>query len=167
MYVSLAQLARIPGSLELAQVASEAHGAVVDAQLMELTLTAGDRSSYSAEQIADADAALAVIEQASIEADSVINGYLGKRYTLPLANPPDILSTWARAITRNRLHANRISDPQSDPIARDYRDAIKFLEQVAAGKFSLGIDDPEQAPSSAGDVRFSAGSKVWGRNVQP
>lgn len=166
-YVSLAQLAKIPGSLELAQVASDAHETVVDAELMELTLTGGDRSAYTAPQIADADAAKATIEQASGEADSVIDGYLGKRYTLPLATVPTILATWARSITRYRLHANRISDDRTDPIARDYRDAVRFLEQVAAGKFSLGLNDPAQAPSSAGDVRFSAGTKSFGREVWP
>lgn len=167
MYITLAQLARIPGSLELAQVASEAHGAVVDAELMELTLTGGDRSAYTAQQIADADAAKATIEAASAEADAVIDGYLGKRYALPLPTILPILTTWARSITRYRLHANRISDPDRDPIARDYRDAIKFLTQVAAGNFSLGLDDPEQTTSAGADVRFTAGTKVFGRAVIP
>lgn len=166
MYITLAQLARIPGSLELAQVASEAHGAVVDAELMELTLTGGDRSAYTAQQIADADDAKATIEEASAEADAVIDGYLGKRYALPLTIVPPILSTWARSITRRRLHAHRISDPNNDPIDRDYRDAIKFLTQVAAGSFSLGLDDPEQTSADA-DVRFSSGTKVFGRAVLP
>ena len=44
-YVTLPQLAEIPGALELAQVATDQHAAaVVDATLMELTLRAGDRS---------------------------------------------------------------------------------------------------------------------------
>jgi len=167
VYVTLTELAQIPGALELAQVASDQHGAVVDAELMELSLLAADRSAYTAPEIAAADAALVRITQAMTEAQSVIDGYLGKRYALPLATVPTILATWARSITRYRLHANRISDDRTDPIARDYRDAIKFLEQVAAGKFSLGIDDPLAGPSATSDVRFNPGYKVFGRGVLP
>jgi phage gp36-like protein len=167
VYVTLAQLAELPGALELAQVASDAHGAVVDAELMEATLLNGDRSAYTPEQIAAADSARARIEQAMTESAAVIDGYLGKRYTLPLAATLPILATWARSIARYRLHASRISDDRTDPIARDYRDAVRFLEQVAAGKFSLGLDDPERAPSAAGDIRIDPGSKVFGRRVLP
>lgn len=167
MYTTLAQLAEIPGALELAQAASDAFGAVVDAQLMESTLLDGDRSAYTAEQIAAADSARARIEQAVSEADAVIDGYLGRRYALPLATMPAILATWARSIARHRLHASRVIDERTDPIARDYRDAIRFLEQVAAGRFSLGIGDPERSPASAGDVRIDAGRKVFGRAVLP
>ncbi|WP_254794013.1 phage protein Gp36 family protein [Pseudomonas aeruginosa] len=31
---------------------------------------------------------------------------------------------------------------EKDPIVRDYRDALKFLQLTAEGKFSLGQDDP-------------------------
>lgn len=167
MYVTLAQLAELPGALELAQVASDAHGAVVDAALMEATLLDGDRSAYTADQIAAADSARARIEQATVEAGAVIDGYLGRRYTLPLAAAPPILATWARSIARYRLHASRISDDRTDPVARDYRDAVRFLEQVAAGKFSLGTGDPERTSAAAGDVRIEPGRKVFGRAVLP
>lgn len=166
-YVSLSQLAEMPGALELAQVASDKHGALVDATLLELTLLAGDTSGYDAEDIAAADSALARVEQASSEADALINGYLGKRYTLPLSSTPGILATWARAIVRYKLHGDRLSTETSDPIARDYRDALKFLEQVAAGKFSLGIEDPSSQGSGLGEVRIEPGKKVFGREFLP
>lgn len=166
-YVTLPQLAQIPGALELAQVASDAHAPVIEAELMELTLLGGDRSGYPADEIAAADAAAARISQAIAEADGVIEGYLGKRYTLPLASVPDILATWARHITRYKLHSNRISDERSDPVARDYRDAIKFLTQVAEGRFSLGLQDPETQGPGQGDVRMEPGRKVFGRDYLP
>lgn len=63
-------------------------------------------------------------------------------YPLPLPHVPLILKGWARAIVRYRLHAHRISDEKSDPIVRDYRDALNLLGLVAVGKFSLGLGDP-------------------------
>ncbi len=166
-YVTLPQLSEMPGALELAQVASDKHGALVDAALLELTLLNGDRSAYAPEEIAGADRARERIEQASTEADALIDGYLGKRYTLPLANAPGILTTWARAIVRYKLHGDRLSTEGNDPIVRDYKDALKFLEQIAAGKFSLGIEDPSSQGNGLGEVRIDPGKKVFGREFLP
>jgi phage gp36-like protein len=169
-YVTLLQLAELPGALELSQVATDRHAAgIVDAQLMELTLTDGDRSAYSADDIAAADQARARIVQASGESDALIDGYIGKRYRLPLplTQIPTILTTWARAITRYKLHGERISSEPSDPIVRDYKDALRFLQQVAEGKFSLGIEDPEAQGNGPGEVRIDPGLKVFGREHLP
>ena len=166
-YVTLPQLSEMPGALELAQVASDKHGALVNAALLELTLLDGDRSGYDPDDVAAADRARERIEQASTEADALIDGYLGKRYTLPLPSPPGILTTWARAIVRYKLHGDRLSTETNDPIVRDYRDALKFLEQIAAGKFSLGIEDPTSQGSGLGEVRIDPGKKVFGREFLP
>lgn len=167
MYVTLVQLADSPGALELAQVASTSHEAIVGAELMDLTLRGGDRSAYSAPEIAAADEARARIEELVAETAGLIDGYLARRYTLPLAAVPVILATWARAIVRYKLHSHREGDERSDPVVRDYRDALRFLQQVAEGKFSLGLQDPEQSPANDGDVRFEGGPKVFGRRVLP
>ncbi|KAF1692760.1 hypothetical protein CSC62_14090 [Pseudoxanthomonas jiangsuensis] len=167
-YVTLPQLAEIPGALELAQVATNQHAAaVVDATLMEATLRGSDRSAWSADEIDQADKAAARISEAVVEAGAVIDGYLARRYTLPLASTPGILVKWARSITRYTLHADRISDDRTDPVARDYRDAIRFLELIAAGKFSLGLDDPTTGPAAAGEIQINPGHKVFGREHLP
>lgn len=166
-YVTLLQLAESPGALELAQVASSTHGAVVDAELMERTLRGEDRSAYTADEIAAADEARARIEQLVLDADGLIDGFLGKRYKLPLPTAPRILVTWARAIVRYKLHPDRQGDDRTDPVVRDYRDTLKLLHQVATGLFSLGVDDPEQSPVAAGEVRFEDGAKVFGRKALP
>jgi phage gp36-like protein len=166
-YLTLLQLADLPGALELAQVASDKSAQEIDAALMQLSLTGGDRSSYSSGDIAAADAAIARIEQAGSEADAIIDGYIGRRYTLPLTSVPSILATWARAITRYKLHGDRISSEGTDPIVRDYKDAVKFLALVAAGQFSLGLEDPEAQGSGTGGVHIDVGQKVFGRSVLP
>ena len=164
MYVELVQLAERPGALELAQVASTEHQAIVAADLMEATLRGGDRAAWSTEALAEADAALARIVDAVNQADGLIDGYLRqRRYALPLFPVPRLVAEWSRAIARYYLHRNSITDERSDPIARDYRDALRQLQQVVDGKLSLGPEDP-QAPKTEG-VQISAAERVWDRNT--
>lgn len=166
-YITLPQLAEMPGALELAQVASDKHHRPISAQLMDVTLREGDRSGFTPEQIEQADIAAARIFEAIDESSSIIDGYLARRYTLPLPRPPGILVTWARAIVRYKLHPDRIAGEGTDPVVRDYKDAIRFLELVASGKFSLGIDDPTAGTTGAGEIQIHPGDKVFGRRFMP
>ena len=168
MYLTFAQLVVSPGALEIAQVASTSHAAeLVDAELMERTLLGTDRSGFDAAAIAAADKAALRIQELIDESAAVIDGYLARRYTLPLPTAPQILTTWARDILRYKLQPDREGDDRTDPVIRRYRDATKFLELVAAGKFSLGIEDPEVSAATEGDIRFDSGTKVFGRGALP
>ena len=164
MYVTPAQLADRPGARELAQVATPEASAIVADDLMDATLRGKDRSVWPPDQVAVADAALARIQQAIDDAGALIDSFLGGRYTLPLASVPSVLVTWARAISRYYLHQDRLSSEQDDPIVRDYRDTLKLLQLVAAGKLTLGVGDPAQADPPGGDVQFVPGRKVFGRD---
>lgn len=162
-YVTHIELAERPGARELAQVASTEHQAIVDYELMDATLRGGDRSAWLADAIAEADQALARIDDAVTEADGLIDGFLAKRGYLPLSPVPPVVTGWSRAIARYLLHKGRISDDRTDPIARDYRDALKLLQLTADGKFSLGAEDPVVVAGGT-DVRFSGDANVFGRD---
>lgn len=162
MYLALAQLCDRPGPRELAQVATPEASKIVADDLMAASLTGADRTSWPAAEIAVADLAVARINSAIAEAAAVIDGYLARRYPLPLSVVPEIVTSWARAITRYKLHANRISDEKSDPILRDYRDALKLLALTAEGSFSLGVSDPV-VTAPATDVRFESAPSVFSR----
>lgn len=166
-YITLPQLAEMPGALELAQVASDKHQRPISAQLMDVTLRDGDRSGFTPAEILQADTAATRISEAIDESSSIIDGYLARRYTLPLPKSPGILVTWARAIVRYKLHPDRITGEGTDPVVRDYKDAIRFLELVASGKFSLGIDDPTAGSAGAGEIQIHPGDKVFGRRFMP
>lgn len=167
-YVSHSQLADRPGALELAQVASEQHGAVVDAELLEATLRGSDRSAWDPADIAAADVALQVIVDAIADADGRINGFLLQAgYPVPLNPVPAIVAGWSRDITRYTLHKDRIGDDRSDPIARAYRDAMRLLELTAQRKFALGIEDPQRNDDGESGMAFDTGSKAFGRDALP
>lgn len=170
-YITHTELAERPGALELAQVASTGHYAVVPAELLEAALRGGDRTAWTPEQNAQADEALRRIDDAIRDADALIDGFLVQRgYTVPLALPShsgrNMLTTWGRAITRYLLQKNSINDEAKSPIARDYRDALKLLQQLAEGKFSLGANDPAKTGAAAAstDVRFTFDANVFGRD---
>lgn len=164
-YISAAQLAERPGAQELAQVATATHLRVVPAELMEATLRGGDRSAWTLDEVAAADDALQRIDNAVGQAEGMIDGYLAKRgYSLPLSPVPGLVTGWTRDIARYLLHKDRRGIEDSDPIVRAYRDALRFLELIGAGKFSLGAEDPVQNAPAAIDVRFEATPSVFGRD---
>ncbi|SIQ30877.1 gp436 family protein [Marinobacterium stanieri] len=164
-YITHEQLAKRPGVRELAQVATPEHESIVDSELMEATLTGADRSAWSIEDIEVADEALSAIEDAMVDAKSVIDGFLSRRGYLPLTSVPPIVNTWARVIVRYMLHKDRIGDSKDDPIVRDYQDAMKLLQLTADGKFSLGADDPTQSNGADLDVQFMSDGRVFGRGL--
>lgn len=165
MYVTAAQLADRPGALEIAQVATPDRDAIVDAALMDATLRGTDRSAWQPADTAVADLALANVQSAIDDADSLVDGYLARRYSLPLAGNFPILTVQARAIARYNLHKNRQGLDQNDPVVRDYNNAIKFLTSVASGLLSLGANDPAVLDSGAnGEVQVQTSPTVFGRD---
>lgn len=164
-YITASQLAERPGARELSQVATASHLRPVDWELMDATLRGGDRSAWPAAEVSAADDALRRIEDAVQQAESLIDGYLARRaYPLPLSPVPDLVAGWARDIARYLLHKDREGREESDPIVRGYRDALKFLEATATGKFILGGTDPVLNNPSAIDVRFETSDSVFSRD---
>lgn len=165
MYCTALQLADARLTRELAQIATPERDAIVADALMEATLRGEDRSAFSVGEIAIADAALVHIEKALGDADGIIDGYLRIRkpvpYTVPLDPIPEIVAVWARWIARYLLHKDRIgTSEQQDPVVRDYKEALRFLQAVAEGKFSLGADDP-LPPAGAGMAEMVAPDRVF------
>lgn len=78
----------------------------------------------------------AAIESAGVE----IDGYLGGRYTLPLATVPDIIKKLCVDIAVYNLYVLGAGPPES---RKDrYDNAVKFLTRIAKGEITLGADDP-------------------------
>ena len=160
MYCTPARLADAKLTRELAEVATPERFPIVADDLMEATLRGADRSAFDPAAVEIADAALVVVTQALQAADGLIDGYLVMRkptpYVVPLNPVPGIVSTWSRWIGRYLLHKDRIStEERTDPVVRDYKEALKFLALVRDGQFSLGAGDPLPAPS-AGAPEFVA-----------
>ncbi len=75
-----------------------------------------------------------VVDRALVDADAEINSYLAKRYTLPLASTPVVLTRLACDIARYRL----FDDGTPDTVRQRYEDAVSLLKRMASGDVTLG-----------------------------
>lgn len=111
-------------------------------------------------QLSDQDGSGAVdagvVANAIAEADAEINSYIGHRYAVPLSPVPDIIklksAAWAARVLRRNLYNGQ---PLADDLEREATD-IKWLDRVATGVVSLGI---EPTPEKASIVVDKAGAR--------
>lgn len=76
-----------------------------------------------------------VIDQALKDADAMIDGYVGVRYALPMAETPPLIGSLALAIGIYNLHTAS-PDPK---IEEDYKAAIRTLRDISSGAVRLSI----------------------------
>lgn len=93
-------------------------------------------------------------EEAVADADAEIDGYLAKRYDVPMSPAPRILNKISKDIAAYNL-MSRIGIDEQDrdkTYLNRYNAVIKFLEGVAKGTISIGAGD-------AGDTQAQAAQK--------
>lgn len=164
-YLTLAQLTDGPDARrELAELYQ------LDERLFSATLDDADRSAWSADEVTAADAAIDSIQRFMALASAEVDARLAVRgYALPLsASRFAVLTVWSRSIARYHLHRQRDrTSEETGRIERDYRDALRALEQIAAGKLSLGAGDPlfldGNASADTGAVQMSSEPRLFSR----
>jgi phage gp36-like protein len=84
------------------------------------------------------------IDEALATADDEINGYLSRRFVLPLPEVPDLLKRNAIVIAFYWLadRDNQVTDLLQDRYDR----AIAKIKEIAAGKVDLGLPTPDMPP---------------------
>lgn len=86
-----------------------------------------------------------VIDRAVADADAVIDGYLARRYALPLVDAQPLLTDIAGALVIWKLHTS-----QPDPkVEADYKAALAQLRDISAGTIALTAAGLE-APNAGG-----------------
>lgn len=103
-----------------------------------------------------------VVGRALADADGMIDGYIGKQYSLPLSVVPPILVKIAADLARYFLHGEA-ADKESI-VSRNYNNAIAWLINVSKGL--VAIDDGGQVPDQAGGgaIKTSAPDRVFTRD---
>jgi len=105
------------------------------------------------------------VDKAISDADEEIDGYVGSRYTVPLNPAPAILRKLAVDIAVYNLFARRDKAPEGR--TERYKAAVRFLEQVALGKISLGAADPDGNPPASDAPQMSSENprRLFDRNT--
>ena len=87
-----------------------------------------------------------IIDEAILYSETLIEGYLRGRYTLPLATIPVLIKIIAADLTVFRLYSRRFQTDMPASIDDKYKNSIKLLEQIQKGIISLGIEVPQSPP---------------------
>ncbi len=87
-----------------------------------------------------------VVDETITYAQTLIDGYLLGRYTLPLQSVPEILRVMATDLSIYRLYSRRFHTDMPDSINDKYKNSIRLLEQIQKGIVSLGIETAGTAP---------------------
>ncbi|OGI31340.1 MAG: hypothetical protein A2287_02805 [Candidatus Melainabacteria bacterium RIFOXYA12_FULL_32_12] len=87
-----------------------------------------------------------VVDESILYSQTLIDGYLRGRYTLPLQTTPEILKILCVDLSIYRLYSRRFHTDMPDSINDKYKSSIKLLEQIQKGIISLGIEIPGTPP---------------------
>lgn len=121
---------------------TERYGALMLQQLSDRAETAPGSPAIDAE----------LFDRAISDGDALIDGYLFGRYQLPFANVPTLLVDLSQRVAIYFAHGQ----VASDKIRKDYEDAVKTLERIAANTIRLQVDGVEPASSGQdGEVRIT------------
>lgn len=80
------------------------------------------------------------IEDAISYVESIIDGYLRGRYSVPLTTVPDAIKYLAVDFVVYRLYSRRVNTEAPDNVLKKFYDVIKTLQDMQKGAFSLGIE---------------------------
>lgn len=123
-----------------------------EAELVQIT----DRTNQPQTTVDD-DA----VGRALDDATGLMDGYFAKVATLPLSVVPAVATDVCSRIARYRLWPEGLT--KESKVATDYRDAIAWLKDVAAGTVSLDAGGSAPTPASGG-VRLTAATQVFSRD---
>lgn len=108
---------------------------------------------------------LPLIETAIRDADGEVDGYLAKRYAVPLSNPPAVIVGYAKDIALYRLFGRIGIDEQGrdKTYLTRYKYAVDFLRLVAEGKVELGVSTGADTAAPAGGMHIRSAPRVFSR----
>jgi phage gp36-like protein len=104
-------------------------------------------------------------DEAIAAASALIDGHIGGRAALPLADVPPVLTRVAVDLAAWELYSRL--DAGIPDHRKDRRDnAVKLLEQYAAGKITLGIQPVPNPPTSyASGIKTASRPKKFGTDT--
>ncbi|MFH1796270.1 MAG: DUF1320 domain-containing protein [Pseudomonadota bacterium] len=104
-----------------------------------------------------------VVGRALADADGLIDGYIGKKYSLPLAEVPPMLTKVAADLARYYLHG-KAADKDS-PVTAAFNQAVAWLRDVSKGLVELGNGAIEPEAAGGGSVKTSRPNRVFTRDT--
>ena len=109
-----------------------------------------------------------IIDAAIADADAEIDGYLAKRYAVPLAPAPRVINKFSKDIAVYNLFSRIGIDEGTDQktYLNRYNAAIKFLTLVAEGTVSIGTETEDPASAAAGGFKVKSDTRAMLRRIR-
>lgn len=148
-YATALELVIAFGARELAEVSTPKRFDVVGDERLELAIEGAIVTGEPDENALEA--CLDAINEALSIADSLVDSYLGMKYTLPLASTPTALKKRTLDLARFELHDERATEE----VRNRRNDAIKWLEMLAAGKATLGDPAIDSGAANTAGVKVA------------
>lgn len=106
-----------------------------------------------------------IIDAAIGDADAEIDGYLAKRYAVPLSPAPKVINKFSKDIAVYNLFSRIGIDEGTDQktYLNRYNAAIKFPTLVAEGKVSLGAEADDPATAAATGFSVKSNPRLFSR----
>lgn len=131
-------------------------------EITDITTTIGEASLIELTDDANTgEVDEAVVTAEIVNADAEINGYCGKKYSVPFATVPALIKKYSVDITIYNLYSRRRGAPEDR--RNRYKDAIAFLQGISAGKNTLGESDPDGTPASTDAPTISSSVRIFSR----
>ena len=108
-----------------------------------------------------------LIDEAIADADGEIDGYLAKRYAVPLAPVPKVINKFSKDIALYNLMSRAGLDEagrEGNYLTR-YNAAIKFLTLGAEGKVSLGTEASDPQAAAAAGFSMHSNRRLFSRDT--
>jgi phage gp36-like protein len=102
-----------------------------------------------------------IVTRAIADADAEIDSYCGARYEVPFASVPVMVRKISVDIAIYNLYVRRKGVPEDRE--NRYKDAIRFLRDVSAGKATLGADAPAEDDDSGPEATTVKSDRVFTR----
>ena len=107
------------------------------------------------------------VEEAVADADAEIDGYLAKRYDVPMSPAPRVLNKFSKDIAVYNL-MSRIGIDEQDrdkTYLNRYQSAIKFLEGVAKGTINIGTGGDTQEQAAGRGFQIQSSQRLFSRDT--
>ena len=106
-----------------------------------------------------------IIESAIEDADAEIDGYLAKRYAVPISPAPRVLNKFSKDIAIYNLYSRLGIDEGTEEknYLNRYNAAVKFLTLVAEGKVSIGAETEDPASAAATGFSVKSNPRIFSR----
>lgn len=107
-----------------------------------------------------------ILQAAIWDAEGEINGYLAKRYSVPLVKVPKMINKIAKDITIYNVFSRiGIDEGERDKTyLTRYNSAIAYLKLVAEGKVELDLGGSDPQSAAATGFKVSSQPHVFGRD---